>query len=332
MQGVDLKSYARSVARDVDAFILRNVSGEPRELYDAAVHLVKAGGKRLRPMIVVAAAEALGVEREAAIPFAAAVEIVHTYTLIHDDIIDEDEVRRGVPAVHKVWGIPLAITAGDMLSAKAFEVMVKARDYGVPVERIVKAVETLSSSMVRVAEGQAMDIMFEDRMDVTLEEYLKMVYLKTGALFEASAALGGLAATDDERVIRSLREYGKCLGIAFQIKDDILGLAGVEEKIGKPVYSDLREGKRTILVIYALSKLDQQGREKLLSVLGRRDATREELEEAAELIKSTGAIEYATSIAEEYANRAKAALSVLPDTPQRRILEELAAFSVKRQV
>ena len=324
------KQYITRVAGLVDGFIYAKVHGEPESIYAASLHLIRAGGKRLRPVIVVATAEALGVDAEKALPFAAAVELIHNFTLIHDDIMDRDETRRGVPTVHKVWGEAMAILAGDLLFSKAFEVLVDIVDMGIPSKRVVKATRILAHATTTIAEGQAMDMMFEEEEEVTVDEYLRMIYKKTGALFEAAALLGGLTATDDENTLSSLAVYGRSLGIAFQIRDDILGIIGDEKVIGKPVYSDLREGKKTLPIIYALNRLEDESREKLRLVLGKRDASREELEEAANLIKSSGALEYSEKLAEEYANQAVNALKVLPDNEYRKVLEELALFAAKR--
>jgi len=323
--------YAKKMVSKIDAYIYDVVKGEPETLYDAALHLIKAGGKRLRPIIVLAVAETLGADPEKALPFAAAVEIVHNFTLIHDDIIDEDEMRRGVPTVHKLWGQAIAITAGDLLYAKAFEVLSRAVEVGISANRVVKALDYLARACSTIAEGQAMDILFEDREDVSIDEYLIMVYKKTGALFEASAVLGGLVVTDDEPTLNALETFGRNLGIAFQIKDDILGLVGKEEVIGKPVYSDIREGKKTILVVYALQRLDPEKRERLLSILGNKTATREELEEAANLIISTGALDFANRLAREYAEKARVALHKLPEKETRRVLEDLIDYVLVRE-
>jgi geranylgeranyl diphosphate synthase type I len=253
MAGLSDKTLAflSKVASMVDGYIYATVKGEPKELYDAALHLIRAGGKRLRPAIVVAVAQALGEPVDKALPFAASVELVHNFTLIHDDIMDRDEFRRGVPTVHKLWGEPLAITAGDLLFAKAFEALSGALERGVPAERVARAARVLAHATAVIAEGQAMDLMFEEKEEVGLDEYLVMIYKKTGALFEASAVLGGLTATDEEYVIEELANFGRSLGIAFQIRDDILGIVGKEEEIGKPVYSDIREGKKTLPILYA---------------------------------------------------------------------------------
>ena len=327
-----LAEALKTTASKVTEYILSRVSGTPRQLYDAALHLIKAGGKRLRPFIVVTVARGLGAPMESALPFAAGVELIHNFTLIHDDIIDRDEFRRGVPTVHKLWGEPFAIIAGDLLFAKAFEIMGEACERGVSPQRVARAYRVLARATRIVAEGQALDMLFEDLESVSVDDYLDMVYRKTGALFEASAVLGGLVVTDDEETINALAEYGKNLGIAFQIRDDILGLVGDEKTLGKPVYSDIREGKKTILVIYALSRLDEEQREKLLSTLGKRNASREELEEAAKLILDAGALDYAESVMKDYAGRARTALSKIEfvDREAARLLEELIDFVIRR--
>ena len=329
-----LEQRIREVASRVTQYILERVRGTPQQLYDAALHLIKAGGKRLRPFIVLTVAKGLGATEEKAMPFASAVELIHNFTLIHDDIMDRDEFRRGVPTVHKLWGEPLAITAGDLLFAKAFEFIGDAVNVGVEPANVAQAARVLGKAAATVAEGQALDMLFEDRETVSIEEYLDMVYRKTGALFEASAVLGGLVVTRDEDTLAALAEYGRNLGIAFQIRDDILGLIGDEKTLGKPVYSDIREGKKTILVIYALTRLDPESRERLLSILGRRNASREELEEAARLIISSKALEYAEAVARDYAGRAKSALMKVEfvDEDAKRVLDELVDFVVERSM
>ncbi len=326
-----LASYLQEAARLVDSYILENVRGEPAKLYEAALHLIRAGGKRLRPAVVLASAEACGAPREKALPFAAAVEVLHTFTLIHDDIMDRDEVRRGVPTVHVVWGEPMAITAGDLLFAKAFELLLQARDRGVPLEDVVEACRILAEASRVIAEGQALDMDFETRETVTVDEYLEMISKKTAALFKASALLGAVAASAPRQVREKLAEYGWRMGMAFQIIDDILGIIGEEKELGKPVYSDIREGKKTLPIIYALEHLDPKDREKLRSILGKRDAPQTELAMAAELVKSSGAIDYSYRLAMEYVEAALDSLNILPHSRGRRVLEEIARLVIHRR-
>ena len=324
--------YANKISKKVEDLIYEVIKGEPKSLYDSALHYIKAGGKRIRPLIAVLSARISGGSEEIAIPGAAAVEVLHTFTLVHDDIIDRDEFRRGVPTVHKVWGTEMAIVSGDLLFAYAYRCLVKSLDYGVTVDRVVKAVDMLTDAAITVAEGQALDMLLPvfDRVDV--DKYIEMIEKKTAALFASSASIGAVLAGGNEDVIRKLRESMINAGIAFQIRDDILGLLGDEKVLGKPVFSDIREGKMTILVIYALNQIDEEKSKRLRDVLGNRNADLSKLREAAEIIKLSGAIEYAENLAEEYAKRAIEISKTLDseDVEALDMFKEVVEFMVKR--
>ncbi len=329
----ELLRYAEHVRSKVDKFMLEILRGEPKTLYDASTHLIRAGGKRLRPLLLILSCRVVGGSEDIAIPAAAAVEIFHNFTLVHDDIIDRDEFRRGVPTVHTKWGVDTAILAGDLLFAKAFDALCRLPELGVPPERVVKAVKLLTWASVTVAEGQMLDMEFEKRVDVTESEYMGMIEKKTAALFMASSGIGAVIGGGSEDDIRNLMEFSRHMGIAFQIRDDILGLVGDERVLGKPVLSDIREGKRTILVIYALSKLDEENKKRLLRILGNRNASIEELREAAELIKSTGAIEYAEKLAEEHVSKSLSYLDRVKvvDEHAKHLLKLLNSFVTRRR-
>ncbi len=326
-----LLKYAKYIAELTNRTIEEIVKGEPQYLYEAAMHLIRAGGKRLRPLATVLAGRMYGLPEELGVKAGAAVEILHNFTLIHDDIIDRDNLRRGVPTVHVLWGTDVAIIAGDLLFAKAFEALGKLAER-VPPDRVVEALNKLSWASTTIAEGQALEFDMVKRDNVTLDEYVTMVYKKTGALFEASLLIGAILAGAPQEELEKLSRYARGIGIAFQIQDDILGLTSTEEKLGKPVYSDIREGKKTILVIYALKHLSPEERSKLLGTLGKKDATREELEEAANLIKKTGAVEYAREEARKYFEDALSALrNTKPvDEEARKLLEDLGQYVILR--
>lgn len=324
--------YASELSRRVESFVYEVVRGEPRIVYDAALHYIRAGGKRLRPLITVLSARICGGSEDIAIPGAAAVEVLHTFTLVHDDIIDRDELRRGVPTVHKMWGTDMAIVSGDLLYAYAYKCLIRAQDYGVPSDRIVKALDVLTDAAITVAEGQSLDMILPSASGVDADKYIEMVRKKTAALFASSAAIGSILAGGDGEVAAKLRESMISAGIAFQIRDDILGLIGDEKTLGKPVYSDLKEGKMTILVIHTLNRVGENERRKLKSVLGNRGASLHELSEAAEIIRLSGAVEYAESLAEHYAARA-IEVSRDIDSKDREALHmfrEVVEFMVKR--
>ncbi len=321
----------------IDSRLLEALKGAPEELYRASTHLIKGGGKRLRPLIVLMTARALGgVDAEVrATPLALAVEIFHNFTLVHDDIMDNDDFRRGVPTVHKAFGVPMAITAGDLMFAASFLSVLGSQEVGLPVDFVAKSVRVLAEAARKVAEGQAYDMLFERTWDVGPSDYLGMIYLKTSALIEASAKMGAIAAKTKDEVIESIGEYGRLVGLAFQIRDDILGVFGDPSKTGKPVYSDLRRGKKTLLVIYAASK-SQEARQLLAEIFSGK-ADEDKLRRAAELIKETGALEYAEGLASSYSQLAVDKLVTLRDAGYVKdevayeALKELAVFSAERE-
>ena len=327
-----LMKYAKRVKNELDELILKTLIGKPKELYEASAHLLKAGGKRLRPILLLAVAKGYGLEEFKAMPAAAAIELLHNFTLVHDDIMDRDTFRRNVPTVHSIWGEALAILAGDLLFSKAFEVLLMLEDRGINHELIVKAAKKLSWASITVAEGQALDMEFEKRFDVTEEEYFIMIEKKTAALFKIAAEIGAIIAGADDEEVYNIGEYARHMGIAFQIRDDILGIIADESKLGKPILSDIREGKRTILVIHTLSKLTNEEKKKFLSILGNRNARMEELKYAAQLIKDSGAIEYAEFKARTYVNKSIEYLNrtnIMKEVYE--MLRELAEYIVLRE-
>ncbi len=327
-----LLAYAESVRKDIDDLIFKLLEGQPRDLYEASMHLLKAGGKRLRPVLLLAIAKGYGLNEEKALPAAAAVELLHNFTLVHDDIMDRDMFRRNVPTVHSIWGEALAILAGDLLFSKAFEAIMMLEEKGIRHDLVVKAAKKLAWASTTVAEGQALDMDFEKRNDVTEQEYMIMIEKKTAALFKASAEIGAIIANAGDKEVEYIGEFARNTGIAFQIVDDILGITADESKLGKPVLSDIREGKRTILVIYTLSKLSNEERNEFLRILGNRNATLEELRRAAEMIKSSGAIDYAKNIAANYVSKAISYLEksdINKDIAE--MLKEFAEYIIKRE-
>ncbi len=330
------EGFVEKVARDVDEYVMENVRGDPEELYEACLHLIKAGGKRMRPAILVASGMVFGGEYRNLIPFAAAVELVHTFTLVHDDIMDNDDFRRGVPTVHKLWGVPMAILAGDLLFSKAFELASQhvVKNMRGCYLRGAKALYMLAKATSTVAEGQAMDMAFEKREKVSEKEYLEMIYKKTAALIEASAMIGALVAGAARKDVERMGRYGRNIGMAFQIKDDVLGVYGDEKVTGKPVYSDLREGKKTIMVIRALERGDKKLREKVMKVLGNKSVDKEEYAEAARMIEEAGVRSSVELEAYRLVNEAIRELEELESAVNKEyveLLKEIALYAVSRE-
>lgn len=279
----------------------------------------------MRPFLVVKSCEAVGGEAKDALPAATAVELVHNFTLIHDDIMDRDLLRRGVPTVHTVWGVPMSILSGDLLFAEAFNVLLSG---GVDCERSRRSGEILAKATIILSEGQNMDMAFESRTDVSEVEYLDMIYKKTGALFQASAEMGGVMGGGDERSIRLLGEYGRNMGIGFQIFDDYLGMTSQEEVLGKSVGNDIREGKKTLIVIKALAS---PARGQLLKVLGKKAASDSEIAKLLESMRQHGVFDYVYGKAEAYISKATAAISKLPPSPARDAMMDLAKYAISRK-
>jgi len=311
---IEIKERAKIVDEALKYYLPEKDFG----LYKAARHLIKAGGKRLRPVIAMLVCEAIGEDYNRIMPAIVAIEAIHNFTLIHDDIMDRDEMRRNVKTVHKVYGEPVAILAGDTLFAEAFSLIAKC---DVNAENIKKAVELMADVCIKICEGQYIDITLENRM-ASEEEYLEMVKLKTGVLIAASATIPAILFGKYD-LFEPLWEYGINAGIGFQIHDDVLDLIG--EDIGKDWGSDLVKGKKTLIVIKAFEK----GVE--LETFGKGKASNEEIKRDVEKLKACGAIDYASKKAREYITLAKKNLSKLGESKGRRILESLTDFLVERR-
>jgi len=325
-----LEERARMVEREIDRLVPRGL--EPEILAKATRHLLEAGGKRLRPCLALTACEAVGGRAEDALETATALELLHNFTLIHDDIMDRDEFRRNVKTVHMLWGEPIAIIAGDALFAKVFEAAAaNAKRLGLDGAHAVELFDTLSKASFEICQGQALDMLFEERADVSEIEYMRMVSGKTGALLEASAKVGALSGKGKPEQVRALAEYGRLIGMAFQMQDDVLGVASAQEKFGKPIGSDVREGKRTLMVVRALATAPPNDKDTLLRALGKRDASEAELKAAIDVLKRAGAIDYVAERARGLVTQAKLKLKALPESKAKEVLLELADFTIKRE-
>ena len=267
----------------VDKYLRASLDSNPKELYGAARHLIVNGGKRLRPYMVIKSCQMLGGKRSEAMPAAAAVEMVHNFTLVHDDIMDNDEVRHGVPTVHKRFGMPVAILAGDVLFSKAYQAITGTR---LPAESVARLVGRLAGACVDVCEGQMLDIgMAEKKSIPTRGQYITMISKKTAALFEVSCAMGAICATDSEKDIANLASFGRNLGVAFQITDDLIGIMGDSKVTKKPVGNDLREGKKSLPILMAIKRASGGDKKAIMAAFGNQKATKTELKNAVTAIR-----------------------------------------------
>ena len=293
----------------------------PRPLYEASRHLVDAGGKRLRPSMLLLAGEAAGGEDAMLAPAAVSIELIHNFTLIHDDIMDNADVRRGRPSVHKLWGQSGAILAGDTLYSKAFQVLgiTEARP-----ELLLGAMNMLSQTCTAICEGQWLDMEFESREQVSEAEYMEMIEKKTGVLYGASAGIGALLAGASPQAVSALDEFGRLTGMGFQLQDDVIDLITPEAVSGKKQGGDLVEAKKTLIMIHAFAH------DISVPVFGKRDASAEQIQESISILEKSGSIEYARSRAEEMVENGKRALEVLPHSRAKATLLQLADYMVKR--
>ncbi len=316
-------------AKIVNKYLNSKLKGNPKKLYDAAGHLIIHGGKRLRPYMVIRSCQILGGKISNAMPAASAVEMVHNFTLVHDDIMDNDEMRHGVPTVHKKFGMSVAILAGDVLFSKAFQIISESK---LSANATIKLVSRLSKACVDVCEGQLLDVkMAEDKRIPTQAEYITMISKKTAALFDVSCAMGAICATNKANDISNLSSFGRNLGIAFQITDDLIGVMGDPKVTKKPVGNDLREGKKSLPILMAIKSAKGKDKKIILKAFGNSKVTKKDLNKAVDVIRALGIEENVRKQALKYAEKAQKSLTRYSG-PAKTELIALLDFVVKRSV
>jgi len=319
------------VAGRVNDYLKQLSSDYSDELSQAAFHLIKLGGKRLRPFVLVKCCELVGGSVEDALPAAVSVELLHNFTLIHDDVMDRDDFRHGAPTVHKVYGEPAAIIAGDMLFALVFKCVCEAFwKRNIPSSTTQRVIEALSEAAITVCEGQWMDMSLQNKRDTTEETYLSLVAKKTGRLYQASSLIGGIVGGTKGDSLRNLSLFGERVGQAFQVADDLLGAVGDPKKTGKPVGSDMRNGKPTIIFLHALRTSTTENRKIILKAFGKQDASKEDISDALEALERTGSIEYGKKVARQLSEQAKAKLADFPDSSNKSCLNQFCDYVVER--
>ncbi len=316
-------------AKNINKYLNSKLKGNPKKLYDAADHLITHGGKRLRPYMVIKSCQILGGKAQNAMPAASAVEMVHNFTLVHDDIMDNDEMRHGVPTVHKKFGMPLAILAGDVLFSKAYQVIIESK---ISPNATIQLVSRLAKACVDVCEGQLLDIKMAEGGEIpTQKEYITMIGKKTAALFDVSCAMGAICSSNKTKDISNLSSFGRNLGIAFQITDDLIGVMGDPKVTKKPVGNDLREGKKSLPILMAIKSAKGKNKKIILKVFGNSKSTKQDLNKAISVIRSLGIEENVRKQALKYADRAEKSLGVYSGSPKSELVA-LLDFVVKRSV
>jgi geranylgeranyl diphosphate synthase type I len=316
-------------AKIVNKYLNSKLKGNPKKLYDAAGHLIVHGGKRLRPYMVIRSCQIVGGKSSNAMSAASAVEMVHNFSLVHDDIMDNDEMRHGVPTVHKKYGMPLAILAGDVLFSKAFQVITDSK---LSSNATTQLVSRLAKACVDICEGQLLDVkMAEERKIPSQAEYITMIGKKTAALFDVSCAMGAICASNKSSDISNLSSFGRNLGIAFQITDDLIGVMGDPKVTKKPVGNDLREGKKSLPILMAIKLAKGNNKKIILKAFGNSKVSKKDLNKAVDVIRSLGIEESVRKQAQKYSEKAEKSLSKYSGSAKSELIA-LLDFVVKRSV
>jgi octaprenyl-diphosphate synthase len=320
-----LRPILNLVAEDMEAvnrIILDKAISDVEMIPELAHHLIDSGGKRLRPMLTIAAAKLTGAPGNGHIRLAAAVEFMHTATLLHDDVVDESDARRGKKTARLLWGNQASVLVGDFLLGQAFRMMVDVGSLG--------ALKILSNAAAVIAEGEVMQLAAAKNMGTTEDEYLAIINAKTAALFAAAAEVGPTLAGKPVDQQAALRSYGKNLGIAFQLVDDALDYSGDSARLGKSVGDDFREGKITLPVILSFRRGDDAEREFWTRTLTQGQIRDGDLEQAQQLMRKHKAIEATFERARHYGAIARDALAIFPDGEPKRALSDVVGFCVSR--
>ncbi len=305
----------------VNVLILDRLQSDVVLINQIGHYIVNSGGKRLRPMLVLLAARALNCQGDKHIDLAAVIEFIHTATLLHDDVVDESDLRRSRETANAVWGNAASVLVGDFLYSRAFEMMVDVN--------MMRVMEILSHATNRIAEGEVLQLLNCNDPDTSEAQYREVILRKTATLFEAGTRLGAVLCNASDKEEQALADYGLHLGIAFQIIDDALDYSSSNEEIGKNIGDDLAEGKPTLPLIRAMQVGTQEQKAALRESIEK--GGRERIDIVMAAIESTGAIEYTSRLAAGEVDKAKQALSLLPSSQFRSALEALAEFAIERR-
>ena len=329
-EGADLLTAIMEVKPLIEKRIETSLRASRHDrLGDAMMHLIEGGGKRMRATLPWLVGKAVGDTHSGLFDIGAAIETVHNFTLVHDDIMDDDELRRGRNAVHIEYGMPTAINAGDAMLAIAFERLVQAEN--LEAKDVAPLVNRIAWMVRRVSEGQQLDIEFEDRLEVSEEDYLEMIEGKTAVMFWICAEIGARISGADDEVIQLMADWGKALGLCFQLMDDVIDVLSDSETLGKPAGSDIAQGKRTLMIIHALRQPDSPVKQRLLAVLGKGESVEPDaLADGLAALAELGSVDYARTMAEDFHKQAHACLDRLEENPALLALRELTDFQLAR--
>ncbi len=315
-----IKNLTATEAKAVDQLIINELSSDVILINQMSHYIIGSGGKRLRPMLLLLAAKSLGKVSDNHLVLAAVIEFIHTATLLHDDVVDESDLRRGKESANAVWGNAASVLVGDYLYSSAFQMMVRTDN--------MRVMEILSTTTTAIAEGEVLQLLNCNNPDTTEEKYLDVIARKTAILFSAATRLAAVLAGADEKTEEALALYGQELGVAFQLIDDALDYKSTTEDLGKNLGDDLAEGKPTLPLIYAITHGTEAQAKVVVDAI--KQGSREAFNEVYDIVIATNALEYTETCADAAAQKAIAALDCLPESESKDALIALAKFSVQR--
>ena len=310
--------------------IERTIPVDPKEVYQMLLPYIKRGGKRIRPTLAFLCCNAVGGNSQKIIKPAAIIELFHNFTLIHDDIEDNSDMRRGEPTLHKIYGIPVALNSGDAFYTSIWQAIL---DLELKEKDKISLAKLYGSAFRRVVEGQGIELNWhiKNNFDISENDYLNMISGKTAALLGLSCELGAYLGGANKSNTNSLKSAGEYLGFSFQIKDDVLNLTGDFEKYKKEIGGDISEGKRTLMIIHALKNANEQEKRFIKEILSSHSKNQDDLNRVISIIKDTGAIIYANKKAEEFKSKAFKIINDLKDSQAKNALNQLAEYVINRE-
>lgn len=320
----NIRSVVESDFLAVDQFIISQLHSNVPLVENIGHYIVEAGGKRLRPILVLLAAKSCNINNEQHISLAAVIEFIHTATLLHDDVVDMSTLRRGRPTVNAQWNNPSSVLVGDFIYSRAFQILVQIGD--------MRIMEIIADTTNKIAEGEVLQLINKNNPDSSEQNYMQVIQNKTAILFQAAAQCGAIVADATSAQQLALKKFGMHLGIAFQLIDDVLDYDGNSEAMGKNIGDDLAEGKPTLPLIYALEHTGESEANLIRQCLTQQQLSEETLNQVIQIVRDCGALEYTRNLATAEAEQAMNALATLPKSQCRDALELMVKFSVDRNV
>ncbi|ALP39592.1 octaprenyl diphosphate synthase [Aeromonas schubertii] len=321
MDQTGIRALTEADMTAVNALIIERLQSDVSLINQLGYYIISAGGKRMRPMLTVLAARALGYEGSDHLKLAAIIEFIHTSTLLHDDVVDESDLRRGRETANAMFGNAASVLVGDYLYSRSFQMMSELSN--------LRIMEILADATNTIAEGEVLQLMNCNDPDTTEESYMTVIYCKTAKLFEAATRLAAVLTHQSPVIEQAMTDYGKYLGTAFQIIDDVMDYCSDSQEMGKNVGDDLSEGKPTLPLLYAMAVGSAEERQIIREAIELRNGM-ERLDTVLAILERTGALDYARQRAREEADKAISALTILPAGPHREALETLAHMAVQR--